>query len=239
MADPNSPFYIIGHRGAAGEKLENSLDGFRHALALGIDAIELDIREHSGELWVIHDHDLERLTGKAGYFEQQADPKQIRLLNGEPVPTLAQVLDLYWGNMPVNIEIKSITTPKLLLDLLASHAELPPAAGLPWIVISSFNHRVLLQLKELGCRWPLAPIVSGIPLGFDNELESVAPFSWHFDDEYLELDQVRYLRERGVASLVYTVNDAERARFLREHGVAGIFTDYPTQMLNLRDQAAG
>ncbi len=233
MTDTDSPFYIIGHRGAAGEKLENSLDGFRHALALDIDAIELDIREHSGELWVIHDHDLERLTGKAGYFEQQPDPADIRLLNGEPLPTLRQVLDLYWGKMPVNIEIKAITTPGLLLELLASYAEPPAVAGLPWILISSFNHRVLLQLKDLGCRWPLAPIVSGVPLGFEAELESIAPYSWHFDDEYLELDQVRYLRERGVASLVYTVNDPERAGFLRHNGVAGIFTDYPTQMLKV------
>jgi glycerophosphoryl diester phosphodiesterase len=234
MNDANSPFLIIGHRGAAGEKLENSLDGFQHALTLDIDAIELDIREHSNRLWVIHDHDLERLTGGKGYFEQQPDPAEIRLLNGEPVPALSQVLELYWGKMAVNIEIKSITRPELLLELLASYPELPPADGLPWILISSFNHRVLLQLQEIGCAWPLAPIVSGVPLGFDLELERLAPFSWHFDDEYLELDQVHLLRERGVASLVYTVNDPERAEFLRQNGVAGIFTDYPTQMLKLR-----
>ena len=42
-------FFIIGHRGAAGEKFENSLSGFKHALTLDIDAIELDVRAHSGE----------------------------------------------------------------------------------------------------------------------------------------------------------------------------------------------
>ena len=50
--------------GTPGERLENSLDGFSHALTLAIDAIELDIREHSGQLWVFHDHKLERLTGE-------------------------------------------------------------------------------------------------------------------------------------------------------------------------------
>ena len=64
MADFSENFYIIGHRGAAGELFENSLEGFEYALTLGIDMIEIDIREHSSELWVIHDHDLERLTGK-------------------------------------------------------------------------------------------------------------------------------------------------------------------------------
>jgi len=37
-----------------------------------------------------------------------------------------------------------------------------------------------------------------------------------------------------VPSLVFTVNDAERAVFLKRSGVAGIFTDFPTRMLKLR-----
>jgi len=238
MPSTDDPFYIIGHRGAAGEKLENSLDGFKHALTLGIDAIELDIREHCSRLWVFHDQDIERLTGKPGWFEQHPEPADIRLRNGEPVPDLQQVLDLYWGRMPVNIEIKSVSNLQLLLDLLAHYPalEAPTAgeSGLPWILISSFNHGALLELHKLGCAWPLAPISGGIPLQFNTELEQLAPFSWHFDNEYLDLDQVRYLRQLGVASMVFTVNDMERAEFLKQQGVAGIFTDIPTQMRALR-----
>jgi glycerophosphoryl diester phosphodiesterase len=231
MPTTSDPFYIVGHRGAAGEKLENSLDGFRHALTLAIDAVELDIREHSSELWVFHDRDLRRMTTSTGGFENHADPASLRLGNGEPVPTLQQVLDLYWGKMPLNIEIKSIANPRLLLDLLARYPALEARPGHPWILISSFNHIVLLRLRELGCRWPLAPISGGIPIQFGAELEQLAPWSWHFDDEYLNLELVVGLREQGVPSLVFTVNDAERAAFLKRNGVAGIFTDYPSRML--------
>ena len=236
MSTADNPFYIVGHRGATGERLENSLDGFKHALTLGIDAVELDIREHSQRLWVIHDHDLERLTGKPGLFEDQPDPAAIILRNGEPVPALHQVLDIYWNNMPVNIEIKSVTHVKLLLDLLARYSTPTSASELPWILISSFNHPVLLELKKLDCPWPLAPISSGIPLQLDAELQQIAPFSWHFKDEYLDLDQVQYLRERGVASLVFTVNCPARAQYLKQNGVAGIFTDIPSQMPGLMSQ---
>jgi len=238
MSATNDPFYIVGHRGAAGERLENSLDGFRHALTLGIDAIELDIREHSQRLWVFHDLDLERLTGKPGLFEDHPDPAAIKLRNGELLPDLQQVLDLYWNKMPVNIEIKSVTHPQLLLDMLARYATPASAGELPWILISSFNHPVLLELKKLDCPWALAPISSGIPLQLDAELQQIAPFSWHFKDEYLDLDQVRYLRERGVASLVFTVNCPARALFLKHNGVAGIFTDIPSQMPGLMAQQA-
>ncbi len=41
-------FYLIGHRGVAGERFENSMSGFEHALTLDLDAVELDIRQHAG-----------------------------------------------------------------------------------------------------------------------------------------------------------------------------------------------
>lgn len=233
MTNLSENFYTIGHRGAAGEKFENSLEGFQHALKLPIDAIELDIREHSSQLWVFHDHELERLTGKAGLLEDQTDVSRLRLQNGEPVPTLQQVLDLAWGKMPLNIEIKSINNSKLLLDLLARYAAPEPASGLPWILISSFNHKTLVELKRLNCPWPLAPISRGVPHDIDLTIDTIAPYSWHFEDKTIDLKRVLQLLERGIISLVFTVNDIARARYLRAHGIAGIFTNLPSRMLHI------
>jgi len=233
MPDFSENFYIIGHRGAAGEYLENSFQGFKHALTLDIDAVELDIREHSSELWVFHDHDLERLTGTAGLFEDQANPSSIRLRNGEAVPTLKQVLDLYWGKMPVNIEIKSINNVQLLLDLLADYPALEPVVGLPWVIISSFDHVAIRQLRQLDCPWSLAPLTIGVPLQTAVELEQIDPFSWHFGDTCLDFDLLRQLREQSVQTLVFTVNDHRRAQLLRQQGVIGIITDFPSKMTKI------
>jgi len=55
---------IIGHRGAKGIAPENSLSGFKKAVELGIDGIELDVHlTKDGKLVVIHDIDLKRLSG--------------------------------------------------------------------------------------------------------------------------------------------------------------------------------
>jgi len=55
---------IIGHRGAKGIAPENSLSGFKKAVELGIDGVELDVHlTKDGKLIVIHDIDLKRLTG--------------------------------------------------------------------------------------------------------------------------------------------------------------------------------
>ncbi|GAH55304.1 unnamed protein product, partial [marine sediment metagenome] len=56
--------FIIGHRGARGIAPENSLSGFKKAVELGIDGVELDVHlTKDGKLVVIHDMDLKRLTG--------------------------------------------------------------------------------------------------------------------------------------------------------------------------------
>ena len=55
---------IIGHRGAKGIAPENSLSGFKKAIELGIDGIELDVHlTKDNKLVVIHDMDLKRLAG--------------------------------------------------------------------------------------------------------------------------------------------------------------------------------
>ena len=55
---------IIGHRGAKGIAPENCLSGFKKAVELGIDGVELDVHlTKDGKLVVIHDLDLKRLTG--------------------------------------------------------------------------------------------------------------------------------------------------------------------------------
>ena len=53
MSAANHPFYIVGHRGATDERLENSLDGFKYALTLGIDGIEDPFGEVSVRIGVV------------------------------------------------------------------------------------------------------------------------------------------------------------------------------------------
>jgi len=48
---------VVGHRGAAGLKPENTLTGFSWAIALGVDAIELDVLMTSDNILVVH-HDF-------------------------------------------------------------------------------------------------------------------------------------------------------------------------------------
>jgi glycerophosphoryl diester phosphodiesterase len=226
-------FFIIGHRGAAGEKFENSLSGFEYALTLDIDAIELDVRAHSGELWVMHDLELERLTGSSGRFDTIEDPASLRLLNDEPIPKLGQVLDLAWGKMPVNIEIKTLDTAGLVLDLLSQYPAIEPESAIPWIIISSFDHRQILDLRRQACPWELAPIICGTPINARQLIDEIKPYSLHLKDEFLDLALTEQIQRQGVRVMVYTVNDFNRVLNLKNSGIDGIFTDYPSKLLHI------
>jgi len=206
------------------------MSGFRHALNLEIDGIELDVRAHNGELWVIHDNDLERLTGSKGLFDDLDDPADTLLNNGESIPRLRDVLDLYWGKMPINIEIKSLNTATLLAEILALYPPLPPNPGMPWILISSFDHRQVLELRQMGCDWALAPVSHGIPMQPMAMIEMLQPYSWHIDNEYLDLHLMRQIQARGIRIMMYTVNDMNTVRQLKDVGLDGIFTDYPSTL---------
>ena len=232
MSDSNN-FLIIGHRGAAGEKFENSMSGFHHALSLDIDAIEFDVRLHNDELWVIHDHELDRLTEQTGLLEDAEDWSQIQLKNGEPIPKLKEVLDLCWGKIPMNIEIKSFDTALHLNQMLMEYPELPGNSKFPWVLISSFDHRQLLQLKHANCRFAISPVTYGIPANPEQLMDELEPFSWNFDDEYLDPNLISAIKSRGIRIMVYTVNDTGFARRLKAQGIDGIFTDLPSTMKHL------
>jgi glycerophosphoryl diester phosphodiesterase len=58
---------VFGHRGAAGERPENTLISFERALAQGADVLETDVHlTRDGEVVVLHDADVARTTDGRG-----------------------------------------------------------------------------------------------------------------------------------------------------------------------------
>ncbi len=88
---------------------ENSMAAFRMARDHGF-GVELDVHLLAdGNLAVIHDAQLERMTGKSGKIEELTT-EQLRSYNlggtAETIPEFSQVLDLYNGRAPLIVELK-------------------------------------------------------------------------------------------------------------------------------------
>jgi len=88
---------------------ENSFPAVQAAIKHGY-GIEIDIQMSSdGQAMVFHDYDLGRLTAQTGPLRQRsaAELGNLKLKGAdEPIPTLAAVLDIVAGQVPVLIEIK-------------------------------------------------------------------------------------------------------------------------------------
>ena len=62
---------VIGHRGAMGHALENTIESINKAIDFEVDGIEIDIfKTRTGELVVYHDPVLSRLTNSDAYIEE-------------------------------------------------------------------------------------------------------------------------------------------------------------------------
>ena len=99
------------HRGLHSEDApENSLEAFRRARDKGY-GVELDVHLLAdGNLAVIHDSSLKRVTGQDGRIEDlTVEQLSQYFLNGteQTIPELNQVLQLFAGKAPLIVELKS------------------------------------------------------------------------------------------------------------------------------------
>lgn len=100
------------HRGLHGNGVpENSMEAFGRARERGY-GVELDVHLLAdGELAVIHDSALLRITGKEGQIENlTVDQLQAYFLDGtmQTIPTFSQVLQLFGGRVPLIVELKAV-----------------------------------------------------------------------------------------------------------------------------------
>ncbi|WP_433664791.1 glycerophosphodiester phosphodiesterase [Nocardia sp. CA-128927] len=121
---------VIAHRGLASGLPENTLAAFRGAIALGVDAIEIDLRVTAdGHVVVMHDDTVDRTTDGHGRVADLT-LAEIKTLDagryagpafgGERVPTYGEVLEALQGSrMQLLLDIKDCP-----LDAIAAVVEL-------------------------------------------------------------------------------------------------------------------
>lgn len=216
----------MAHRGASKVEVENTTMAFARALAMGADAVELDVRLcASGELVVNHDPVLK--DGRAIIKTEKKDlPKHI--------PTLGEAIDAC-GEMWVNIEIKNEAKepdfdPKesvtgRVVDFLRERGSLDR-----WL-ISSFRRETVDKVRELMPDLKTAWLVMTLD---DAELGATAKkmvdqghTALHPWVKQLSRRMVDVFHGHGLQINTWTCDDPVRMRELVEWGVDGICTNVP------------
>ena len=218
---------IFAHRGASGYQTENTLAAMQAALALGVEAIELDVHNVEGQLIVFHDRRLEsKSTGKGLIKHKTLAELQHINIKGHSIPTLWQVLSLINGQCIVNIELKGDNTvaPMVAMyDDVISQLHFTPAQ----LLFSSFNHPYLAQLKQAKPEAYVAPLLGGVPLDLAKSVSDLNAYSLHIDLSFISQALIDDAHQRGAQVYVYTVDNPDDIRALRAIGVDGVFSNYP------------
>jgi glycerophosphoryl diester phosphodiesterase len=225
VRSPSRPL-VIAHRGASGSELENSLAAFRAAAPQGADGVELDVHATvDGELIVHHDESVNgthipRATARA--------IAALRLSNAEPIPTLAQALDVL-GPLKVFVEIKGLD-PKWDDRLLETLDNGPNPSG---YAVHSFDHRIVRRLGEQRPTLPRGVLMGAYPVRPLSDMEDAgASILWqerNLTDELLVRAVHGAPGGGGARIFVWTVDEPEDLTRFVAWGVDGICTNFPAR----------
>lgn len=233
---PKNPLLCIAHRGgpdAGSVHLpENSLAAITRALTLGVYAVEIDVFQVEGELFVTHDRRLGRVVSGEGIITEQSAAylRAQRLENGESLPTLQQILELIGDKCLLNIEIKGSnvvpTLSKVLRDYISSHQ-----GNFEQYLISSFDHHQLYQSLQQLPKIKRGVLTEGVPLDYAACCEPLQAYSFNTHLSFITPELIQDAQKRGLKNWVYTVNHEDDWHYLQSLEVDAVFTDKPDKLI--------
>jgi glycerophosphoryl diester phosphodiesterase len=241
---------VIAHRGSSGERPENTLPAFEHAIEQSADMIETDLHlSRDGVVVIHHDPDLERL-GEPGEIRDYT-ASELAAMNAAPgvatvekMPTLLDLLDVLDGlgeHMQFNLELKvglNDVAYEGLEDIVVSAVE---ARGLmPRMLFSSFYDPVLARIRERSASARIALLVSPrAPVAIFERAARVFAEAINPHVGLVTPELVEQAHAAGLRVYPYTANDsAEMARLL-DCGVDGIITNHPARLHAVLDERTG
>lgn len=241
----------IAHRGfhdrAAGVP-ENSLAAARAAIAAGY-GIEMDIQPSAeGVPMVFHDDHLRRLCGVEGAVKDRplAELKRLRLLGtGEAIPTLAEMLELVAGKVPLLIEIKDQdgASGPAVGPLEKAVAEVLAGYGGP-VAMMSFNPHSMAAMAEAApglprglttcsypaADWPAIPEAERARLRGIPDYDRVGASFISHEARDLARPRVAELKAKGAAILCWTIRSPAAEAEARKVAANITFEGYPAPL---------
>lgn len=230
---------LIGHRGVAGLRPENTYCSFNLVAGLGLSWFEFDVQLTKDNQWiVIHDETLDRTTNGHGLVRNktlqqlshlEAGVKFSPPYPGQKIPTLLGTLELAQTlQLFCNIEIKGATSDpakhaKLMCSFLTNKIDLAKNR----VLLSSFSLPCLIALRKLMPKLPIGYLIDK----FSADTIAITQYykftSIHCDVKTMQLEFLKACQIAKIPVFLYTINDLDIAKFWIKHGIAGIFSDRP------------
>jgi glycerophosphoryl diester phosphodiesterase len=247
---------VIGHRGAAGERPENTLAAFAFGLEAGAAILESDLHlTRDGVVVMAHDETVDRMTEGSGPLRGFSFAELSKLDagyrfspdsgrgfpfrgRGLHIPSLEEVLKAF-PDARFNLELK-VDEPELIertsalieragraaLTLLAAESDALMARLRAHLKASGIDTAVGASAGDV-LRFVRAALDGGAPPTGPMALQVPAEFAGR---PLVTRELVAYAHSHGVQVHVWTVNHPPEMERLLDLGVDGLITDFPGRM---------
>jgi glycerophosphoryl diester phosphodiesterase len=246
------PFEIVAHRGIPGEAPENTIASYQLALELGADAVEMDIRLTADQVPVVfHYYYLDKTTTSKGVIFQftQKELDEVEVICGNNpgatfghISTLADILEVFGGRIGMEIEIKGPEpeAPQLIGRILNRYRHLWDS-----FEVTSYEPTLLLAMQEIcpgitvDLLYPRTDAWKGpeVILYEAMHLSRLAGArAVHLHPSQLSMEMVKTLKDRGIQTHAWDVNEIDALAFVTGLGVPRICTDEFRMALAYRER---
>lgn len=225
---------IIGHRGAAGLGLENTLEAIAAALKLPLYAIEVDVRRtKDNQLVLSHDSHTGRTADTKVRIRDLTlkELQSVKLHNGKPVATLAQALELIGTKKPIILDVKDAGLSAQLIATLDAY---------PDAEISLTGRRYHEMQKVFHARPQIAFFVQSFISPFEPLLAARSLDAHGISLNMWLMNPLTYLlaKRYNLTVRLYTVNHPWLVRFVRLlYPQTEIFTNHPHKYVAAKRKA--
>lgn len=226
-------FMLIGHRGATGYTDEHTIKGYQMALDKGADYIEMDLQlTKDNKLLCMHDSTIDRTTtgtGKVADMTLSYIQTNFTSLNGEPIPSLDDVLNHFGTEVKYYIETKrpfDANMDKELLTQLKAKGLIGIGSERFQVIIQSFARESLINIHNQFSNIPLAYLTGTFS---ESEMDDCLSYgSYAIAPKYTTITKelVDLAHSKGLKVHAWTVNTKEEMQSLIQMGVDGFFTNY-------------
>ena len=222
---------VISHAACGGHAPENTLQGIRTAIELGSEATEIDVQASSDGVPVLmHDFTVDRTTGGEGAVaDLTLDELRALDAGGEPVPTLAEVLDITKGKVLLVMEIKQPGIEEQVSRVVSG------AEAVGDVMCWSFLPNALEGMRAADPRIPCALLVAPEDVGnwpvmreraLSIGAQGVSVFFLGIYERIAE-----DCRRSGLALYSWTADQPEQIAKLIAQGVDGICSNHPDRVV--------
>ncbi|OPH58418.1 hypothetical protein BC351_24010 [Paenibacillus ferrarius] len=227
---------IMAHRGYTSKGPENTIEAIQGAIAAHADYAEIDILEtKDGELAVIHDTNLKRLTGRnAEVYDLTMDElRKLEVKQGNltgRISSLAEVMNAARGQIKLNIEVKTHGKEHDLVNTFVRTMRENNFQA--HCVVQSLDYEIVQKIKAAEPELQVGYIIfAGVP-----DIKRIQADFVVMEEYMVNESVVASANQQHKPLYVWTVNESDSMQRFFSMGVDGIITDYPELAISLEEE---